>query len=182
VTGTVDVSGDTVTIPEAAKGLTAPGNLRIYDWERSLIGGDEPVGAHQAETRGGRAVRSEDGRGWFALRGEPALTSAQIASATASSDPMTQQPAVIVQLTPAGQEAFHALTRTLAQRGSGDDLQHLAIVVDDRVYSVPYVDGRMAPDGIDGAEGMQISGGITHAQARELAAVLNSGPLPGKLH
>lgn len=176
-----------LTVPTAARAdvaaLVHSGRFAVYDWERSLVGGDEPVGAHQAETRGGHPVLAEDGSGWLALRGEPALTSAAVASASASTDPMTDQPVVALQLTPAGQDAFRALTRTLAQRGGDrlDDFQHLGIVVDDRVYSVPYIDGRMAPDGLDGAEGMHISGDFTRAQARELAAVLDSGPLPGTI-
>jgi hypothetical protein len=181
IPGSVEVSADTLTIPDAARALAVPGDLAIYDWERSLIGGPEPVTEHEADLRGGKTVRSEDGSGWLALRGRPALDNAEVAGARASLDPMTREPIVLVQLTPAGREAFHDLTRTLAQRGRGDDLQHLAIVIDDRVYSVPFIDGRITPDGIDGAEGTHISGSLTRAQARELAAVLDSGPLPGEL-
>jgi SecD/SecF fusion protein len=60
-------------------------------------------------------------------------------------------------------------------------LQHLAIVVDDQIVSVPYINFHISPDGIDGAEGTQIAGDLTPETARELAAILNSGPLPAPL-
>lgn len=40
---------------------------------------------------------------------------------------------------------------------------------------------RQAPDGIDGATGVQISGGLTQATARQLAALLSAGPLAAPL-
>ena len=101
----------------------------------------------------------------------------------------TKEPVVALELTAGGGKAFSALTRELARRGgeratpgSGlDDAQHLAIVVDDRIVSVPYIDFRQAPDGIDGATGVQISGGLTPETARQLAALLSAGPLAAPL-
>jgi preprotein translocase subunit SecD len=92
--------------------------------------------------------------------------------------------------TTAGESAFHDLTRTVAHRGAGlaepgvpsiESAQHFAIVVDGRVASLPFIDYAEVPDGIDGEVGAQISGGLTRQAARELAAVLDSGPLPGEL-
>ena len=54
-------------------------------------------------------------------------------------------------------------------------------MVDDRILSVPFIDFREAPDGIDGAAGVQISGGLTPATARQLAALLSAGPLAADL-
>jgi hypothetical protein len=151
VMGEVTVSGDTVTVPEAARALAVPGRLAVYD--------------------------SEQGR-----PGRPAFGNAAIKSARPGEDPMTSEPIVVLQLTSAGEREFEALTRTVSQRGKQlGEPQHFAIAVDGRVYSEPYIDWRYAPNGIDGSEGMHISGNFTPAQARELAAVLDSGPLPGKL-
>jgi preprotein translocase subunit SecD len=54
-------------------------------------------------------------------------------------------------------------------------------VLDDRIVSVPYIDFRQAPDGLDGSAGAQIQGGLTPQTARLTAAVLNTGPLPAEL-
>ena len=77
------------------------------------------------------------------------------------------------------------MTRTLAERGSrrvgvvpGNANQHFAIVVDDQIVSVPYIDFRQNPEGIDGSTGSQIQGGFTIASARQLASILGSGELP----
>ena len=39
----------------------------------------------------------------------------------------------------------------------------------------------MAPDGIDGADGAQIVGGLTQETARQTAAIVSTGPLPAAL-
>ena len=46
------------------------------------------------------------------------------------------------------------------------------------VVAAPYVDFRLFPAGLDLAGGAQIEGGFSQDQARALAAVLSSGPLP----
>ena len=137
-------------------------------------------------------MRAEAGRsdGWFALGGEPALTDADIAGAEPTVDRTTQEPAVMVELTAGGHAAFADLTRDLARRGAervgagADDLeamQHLAIVIDDRIVAVPFINFREAPDGIDGAGGAQITGGLTPETARQTAAIVSTGPLPAAL-
>jgi SecD/SecF fusion protein len=49
------------------------------------------------------------------------------------------------------------------------------------VTALPFINFQEVPDGIDGESGTQISGDFTLQSARELAAVLDSGPLPGAL-
>ena len=60
-------------------------------------------------------------------------------------------------------------------------VQHIAIVLDDRIASVPFIDFQETPDGIDGAAGVQIQGGLTSERTRQIAAILDSGPLPATL-
>jgi preprotein translocase subunit SecD len=210
----VSVAGARLTIAApaadraAVAALTQPGRVAFYDWEGSVLGPDgkpaprDPsvtggvdagrgaaVSRSEAESRGGRVVRAEDGSGWFALGGEPALTDADIARAIPSTDPAIEEPIVALEFTATGQSAFTELTRELAHRGarlaapgSGlEAVQHLAIVIDDRTVSVPFIDFRVAPEGIDGAVGAQIQGGLTPETARQTAAVLDTGPLPGEL-
>ena len=148
--------------------------------------------ARASRSPGGRVVRAEAGRsdGWFALGGEPALTDADIAGAEPTVDRTTQEPAVLVEFTAGGHAAFADLTGDLARRGAeragagADDLeamQHLAIVIDDRIVAVPFINFREAPDGIDGAGGAQITGGLTPETARQTAAIVSTGPLPAAL-
>ncbi|MDA0160671.1 hypothetical protein OM076_10380 [Solirubrobacter ginsenosidimutans] len=201
VGGEVASGGGVLTIPAAGADATAPGRFAIYDWERSVLGPDgRPVPTDDAVTggpnagqagalsesaaralasrSGGRALKADGG--WFALADDPALTNTDVAAAR--SDGTT----VALDLTPGGRQAFRTLTRTLAQRGAdqalgGDPLQtsqHLALVLDDRIVSVPYINWREAPDGLDGAS---MSGFATPREARLAAAVLCFGPLPGTL-
>lgn len=145
--------------------------------------------ARAARHPAARAVRAERSGGWFALGGPAALTNAEILRARSASDPATHEPIVVIDLTAAGQRAFATLTRGLAHRGSANAhgggavgaAQHLAIVVDDRIVSVPFIDFRQAPNGIDGTSGVQIQGGLTKQSARRLAALLSFGPLPAAL-
>jgi SecD/SecF fusion protein len=208
----------TITAPAADRGavtaLTGPGRVAFFDWEACVLGSDgtpaptDPsvtggadagrgaaVSKAEAERRAaaqpnGRVVRAEDGTGWFALAGEPALTDADIAGAAATVIQATAHPIVVVDLTPRGEAAFTELTRELAQRGldratpAEDDIeatQHLAIVIDDRIVSMPFIDFNVAPNGIDGSEGAQISGNLTEKGARQLASIIDSGPLPADL-
>ena len=127
-----------------------------------------------------------EGGGWFALDGPVALSNSALASARAAVDPMTEDPIVELELTKQGQRDFQDLTRTIAQRGADyalgrDPLEtshHFVMVVDDRIMSVPFIHWQEAPDGIDGARGAQIVV-ATAEQARQLAAILDSGPIPG---
>jgi SecD/SecF fusion protein len=116
-----------------------------------------------------------------------ALGNADVADARAARDPVTQDPAVVFDFTPAGQRTFSELTREIAQRGAdrqrpGEDAiraaQHLAMVLDDRLVSVPFINFQDAPDGIDGRTGAQIQGSLSGQRAEQIAIMLNTGPMP----
>jgi hypothetical protein len=185
--------------------LTQRGIFAVYDWETSVLGprgkpastdpavtGGEAAGRSaavskaEAQVRGVRAefariVRADGGapNQWFALGGEPWMTRACIDGANPATDPTNGEPIVLIDLTAEGRQVFADLTRHVAHRGADRrSNQHLAIVIDDRIVSVPYIDYRQAPDGISGANGIQIAGGLTEQTARTTAAVLDSGPLP----
>jgi preprotein translocase subunit SecD len=195
----------TITAPASARAdvdaLTAPGRVAFYDWERSVLGpdgrpapgdpgvtGGEDAGhspalskdeadALAAQAPGSRAVRAFRSDGWFVLGGAPALTEADIASVSVAAEEL---PTVAVEFNPRGQEAFTELTREVARRGSPEpeNWQHFAIVVDDRIVSVPYIHPVIVPDGIDGSEGAYITGDLTPQDVRRMAAILTGGPLP----
>jgi preprotein translocase subunit SecD len=163
-------AGLTITAPAGARAdvtaLATRARLGIYDWERSVLGpratpaADDaaPVTKAEAEARaaarpGARVVRDigDAPDRWFALAGDPAITGADVASASPATDQSTQEPIVTIELTARGQAAFSTLTRDLARRGSAsgadgvDAYQHLAIVLDDHVLAVPFINFREAP-------------------------------------
>ena len=128
--------------------------------------------------------------GWFVLGGAPALTNTDLERAEPAVDEQSQDPIVAIELTAPGKTAFSTLTRELAQRGSAraatgvdsmEAWQHFAVVLDDQIVSMPFINFRQAPDGIDGSAGMHIAGDLTPQTARQIAALLSAGPLPADL-
>ena len=177
-------------------GKPAPRDTRVTGGDAAGTAG---VGSHPrrvaavtARRAGGRAivVRAEPPSGrrptdqWFVLRDDAALTGADVVNARAGADPDTGRPIVAFRFTDGGRRRWHDVTRAIAQRGQAAQLpgtvsgQHFAVVLDDQLLSVPFIDYRTNPDGIDAVQGSQISGGFTPASARALAAMLRSGPLP----
>lgn len=100
------------------------------------------------------------------------------------------QPIVTFEFTDEGRRTWRDVTREIAQRGQSQSLpgtppeaaaQHFAIVLDDELVSVPFIDFVQNPTGIDGANGSQIEGGFTIQSAQELSNLLKTGALPVKL-
>jgi SecD/SecF fusion protein len=118
-------------------------------------------------------------------------TDLKLSGTRADIDPQTNQPVVLMQFTGHGKKVFHEITRREAQRGSlacqgassQQDVQrcaqHFAIVLDNQIQSVPYIDFKRNPDGIPGDNGAQIDmGGGSLGEAKKLALVLQTGALP----
>jgi SecD/SecF fusion protein len=154
-------------------------------------GGPVPDGARVVEVPGGvRVVHPTGVPRWYAIGGGAALGNRDIVGPAAAQDPRTGDPVVAFSFTARGQDAFASLTREVAHRGQagsrpGQDpmeaVQHLAIVLDDELVSVPFIDFREAPNGIAGRSGAQIQGSLTPERAREIATILSSSPMPGTL-
>jgi len=124
---------------------------------------------------------------YFILADDPGLLGRDIEDPEQDTDQQTGRPTVTFGFTDAGKEKWRKVTRAIARRGraavrSGapatNASNHFAIVLDDRLISVPYIDPEQNPDGIDGEDGAQISGAFTTAGAKLLAATLRTGPLP----
>jgi SecD/SecF fusion protein len=124
---------------------------------------------------------------WFVLHDNPELKGTDLKNPEQNYDPQTNAPIVTFQFTGKGREAFHAVTKRLAERGQlkqvpgqpvENSFQTFAIVLDQDVVSRPFIDYRENPDGIDGRTGAQISGGFSLQEAQDLADVLKTGALP----
>ncbi len=136
--------------------------------------------AEDYDNPGTRIVSCDSSGGKYALD-VAKVPGTQISSATAMLSTTSNQWAVLVTLKSAGAAAFGALTSHLyntyysaAAAGNEDDhwLDTIAVVADGNVVSAPQIAGPI-PGG-----NAQIVGNFTRAQAEELAAQLQSGPLP----
>ena len=117
------------------------------------------------------------------IRDRPALTGADLAGAEQGIEPTTNEPTVVLSLTPEGRRRFEELTREVARgarrQSSGappsESAEHVALILGDRLLSLPSVDFTQDPEGIDASSGVQLVGGFTVAEARGLARALNPG-------
>jgi SecD/SecF fusion protein len=129
--------------------------------------------------------------GWYALKDDPALSGTEITNPKQEYEQNTQAPNVSFGFTDDGREAFHDVTREIAQRGQESAFGpvtseqaealsgHFAVVLDNEVKSRPIINFQDNPDGIDGRLGAQISGGFADVEeAQDLATVLQIGALP----
>lgn len=146
------------------------------------------AGARAAVVRvpgGTTVVEAVGGGGSFVLRDDPALGGQEVATAQRGADSATGAPSVLITFTGQGRAAFRTLSQEAAERvpaGSGPDaFPHFAVVLDHRLLIVPYVDLQRNPQGVDGRQGVEISGGLTPTSARTLVALLRSGVLPTRL-
>ena len=158
-----------VRVPAAARSelatLTAPGRLRFLDWEANLRADRlSHAAAIRSAGAGMLVVRDEaPARTYAVLADAPALRGSDLTHVRAATE--LGQPAVTYDFTPAGRAAMQRLARTA---------KHFAVVLDDKVLALPEV----GPS--DGAPltGGDIEGGFTKRSAADLAAVLQTGPLP----
>ncbi len=133
--------------------------------------------------------------GWWVIKDRPALSGNEITNPEQVYLPTSNEPAVSFEFTGDGREAFHEVTRQIAQRGQSNAIGpvgsnqeaaalsgHFAVVLDNEVQSRPIINFKENPDGIDGRTGAQISGGFSNSdglkQAQELATTLQIGALP----
>ncbi len=132
--------------------------------------------------------------GWWVLKDRPALSGSDITNPEQTYAPGSNEPIVSFEFSDKGREAFHEVTRRIAQRGQAGAVGvvsneeaaalsgHFAVVLDNEVQSRPIINFKENPDGIDGRGGAQISGGFNNSeglsQAQELATTLQIGALP----
>jgi preprotein translocase subunit SecD len=105
----------------------------------------------------------------YLVETRPLMTGEYLEDAQAQRDPQLGRPIVTFQLNRRGGRIFG--------QGTGDHIgDQMAIVLDDRVYSAPVINGRIEDRGqID----MGASGSIE--EARDLALVLRAGALPAPI-
>jgi SecD/SecF fusion protein len=130
---------------------------------------------------------------WYVLADNVALRGTDIKNPEQNFDQGaggSGQPIVTFDFTDKGRKTWEQVTREIARRGQSQQLpgtppeaaaQHFAIVLDNELISVPFIDFVQNPNGIDGANGSQIEGGFTIESAQELSNLLKTGALPVRL-
>ncbi len=123
---------------------------------------------------------------FFVLHDDVSLLGSDVTNPQQSTD-QTGQPDVTFGFTGKGQKAFQKVTATIARRGELSSTighsyqQHFAVALDNQLITVPSIDYTQYPDGIDGTNGADITGGFTIQSAQDLATQLRLGALPIKL-
>ncbi|MBV9001253.1 MAG: hypothetical protein JO304_19510 [Solirubrobacterales bacterium] len=121
---------------------------------------------------------------FYVLKDNIALRGNDITNPQQSTDPNTGAPDITFDFSSKGKQAFQNVTAQIARRGSllsslGQTLnQHFAVALDNQLITVPYIDFKQYPDGINGDSGGDISGGFSITSARDLANELRLGALP----
>src|SRR5215207_7328081 len=129
---------------------------------------------------------------FWIIKDDPGLSGTDIKNPEQNFDQRGgNEPIVTFDFNDKGRKAFQTITARVAQRGADNanplnpdpesNSQHFAIALDNELVSVPLINYRENPDGIDGSTGAQISGGFTITSAQDLAKVLKTGALPLRL-
>jgi SecD/SecF fusion protein len=129
---------------------------------------------------------------FWIIRDDPGLSGTDIRNPEQNFDQRAgNEPIVTFDFTAKGRKAFQKITSEVARRGADNanplnpdpiaSSHHFAIALDNELVSIPFINYRENPDGIDGRTGAQISGGFTITSAQDLAKVLKTGALPLKL-
>lgn len=168
--------------------ITATGKKRQAKGEVLVVPPGTIVVSELPSNQDGSVIEDAE-PGWYALRDRPALSGDDITDPKQEFDQL-KNPNVTFSFTDEGREAFHEVTRRIAQRGraraigpAGERAEELAgrfaVVLDNEVKTRPSIDFEQNPDGIDGRTGAEISGGFADIQdAQDLATFLQIGALP----
>src|SRR4029077_8314996 len=150
------------------------------------------VQAHPVESASGE-VSNQSPNSWYVINDNPVLTGADITHPQQGFDEGAGgngQPNVNFGFTSHGRGVFEKTTKEIAHRGQEAQLpgvgkeaaqQHFAVALDGQLITAPSIDYTRYPEGIDSANGSEISGGFTIPSAQNLADELQSGALPIKL-
>ncbi|WP_249009582.1 protein translocase subunit SecD [Conexibacter sp. DBS9H8] len=123
---------------------------------------------------------------YYVVRDDAALFGNEITNPQESTG-QSGSPVVSFGFTGNGANAFQNVTAEIAKRGSLASIgstklnEHFATVLGTQILSVPSIDWQQYPDGIDGSQGAEISGGFTVSSADQLASYLRLGSLPVNL-
>ena len=120
---------------------------------------------------------------YYVLKDHVALFGDKITNPQQSTD-QSGAPDVAFGFTSSGGSQFQNVTAQIARRGSlvsglgAHNVQHFAVALDTQLITVPSIDYKIYPTGIQGNNGAEITGGFTINSAQNLATQLRLGALP----
>jgi SecD/SecF fusion protein len=151
------------------------------------------VQARPTEDQSGKVVNASP-NSYYVLKDDPVLNGSDITHPQQGFDEGAGgngQPNVNFGFTGHGKSTFEKVTKDIAHRGQEAQLpgvskeaamQHFAVELDGQLITAPSIDYTKYPEGIDSANGSEISGGFTIGSAQDLASELQTGALPIKLN
>ncbi|MDQ6749217.1 MAG: protein translocase subunit SecD [Actinomycetota bacterium] len=205
------VSGQFFLVDDKQKKVLQGPAESANDLVSELPGGEAPRGDRVIKVNQGtlvvQAEPATDAQGkkakkppdrYFVLNDAPALSGKELTNikqSFANGTGAGGSPNVTFSFSDKGRSAWQRVTRTIAQRGQQQEVpgqsaapgqappsaQHFAAVLDGQLITVPFIDYKQNPDGIDGSNGADIEGGFTIQSAQDLARNLQTGALPIKL-
>src|SRR5918996_2058907 len=189
-----DYDGEPGPAREYAKGTEGRSQLE------ALGPGGPPAGSRVIEVPEGVIVVEQERqpnqppqiKRFTVIEDDSELSGEDIKNPEANTDPNTSAPLVQMEFSDDGREAFHRVTRRIAERGFNQStlnpgaprenfLQSFAITLDDQIVSLATIDFQENPEGIDGRTGAQIEGVGSFDDANDLAESLRIGALPIEL-
>jgi SecD/SecF fusion protein len=127
---------------------------------------------------------------WYVLNDNAVIRGSEITNPAAGyEEGGSGAPSVHFGFTGSGRKKFEEVTKAIAKRGERlalpgvrpqETYQHFAIVLENQLITVPYINYHENPEGIDASNGSEITG-FTTTSAQELANELQAGALPVKL-
>ena len=120
---------------------------------------------------------------FYVLKDNFALQGSDITSPQEGTD-QSGNPDVNFNFTSTGRKLFSKVTAQIANRGFTDHppgqdyYQHFAVELDGKLITVPSINYSQNPDGINGDNGAEITGGFTSTSAQDIATLLSDGALP----
>lgn len=129
-----------------------------------------PAGSTVVEVRPGTAIVAADGSAsrWYVIDDDVAIDGSQISEARQGTDQSTGRAVTLFAFDTTGVERFRQLTKAIAARGSQASLdnadkdpalfdQHFAVVYQGQLITVPAVNFRRSPEGLDAGAGTQLA-------------------------
>ncbi|MHB8658669.1 MAG: protein translocase subunit SecD [Solirubrobacteraceae bacterium] len=181
INGRCLVAGPDTSLQDLQSGL--PVGVSMADGQLLVVKQGTVVLQAAPATFGVQVPVSSPTAQFYVLRDHVALLGSDITNPQQSTD-QSGSPDVSFGFTSKGQHEFQAVTGAIAHRGQtvsglGQSYnQHFAVALDTQLITVPSIDYKTYPDGIDGTNGADITGGFTISSAQDLATQLRLGALP----
>jgi hypothetical protein len=135
-----------------------PRHFRVWEWDVDPVSDPSSDPGRLVEVPVGTLLitsgQGEREERWFVLRDRAAVTDDEVASVRAGTDEVNGEPALTLELTPAGQRSFREMTKRVAARPG-----HFVVLFGSfEMATKPRLSRSLAGEGLDPSKGVQITG------------------------